>query len=83
MFFLVIECVLCGSRTHESCIRDATEGCGMDRNIGDPLNKAYEAYRNISIENENAKKQLQEKVHYKPLMQNFPFFVFILTYRTF
>ncbi|KAI5107250.1 TRAF family member-associated NF-kappa-B activator [Silurus meridionalis] len=33
----------------------------MDRNIGDPLNKAYEAYRNISIENENAKKLLQEK----------------------
>ncbi|KAK3568868.1 hypothetical protein QTP86_018955 [Hemibagrus guttatus] len=32
----------------------------MDRNIGDPLNKAYEAYRNISIENENAKKLLQE-----------------------
>ncbi|XP_060732654.1 TRAF family member-associated NF-kappa-B activator isoform X3 [Tachysurus vachellii] len=33
----------------------------MERNIGDPLNKAYEAYRNISIENENAKKLLQEK----------------------
>ncbi|TSM68833.1 TRAF family member-associated NF-kappa-B activator [Bagarius yarrelli] len=47
--------------THDSCVRDVTEGCGMDRNIGDPLNKAYEAYRNISIENENAKKLLQEK----------------------
>ncbi|XP_058248996.1 TRAF family member-associated NF-kappa-B activator isoform X2 [Hemibagrus wyckioides] len=47
--------------THDCCVRDVTEGCGMDRNIGDPLNKAYEAYRNISIENENAKKQLQEK----------------------
>ncbi|XP_053483138.1 TRAF family member-associated NF-kappa-B activator isoform X1 [Ictalurus furcatus] len=47
--------------THDSCVRDVTEGCGMDRNIGDPLNKAYEAYRNISIENENAKRQLQEK----------------------
>ncbi|XP_026768383.3 TRAF family member-associated NF-kappa-B activator isoform X1 [Pangasianodon hypophthalmus] len=47
--------------THDSCVRDVPEGCGMDRNIGDPLNKAYEAYRNISIENENAKKLLQEK----------------------
>lgn len=45
----------------------------MDRNIGDPLNKAYEAYRNISIENENAKKLLQEKVKYKLLMNLFLF----------
>lgn len=65
---LFVECVFCGCRTHDSCVRDVTEGCGMDRNIGDPLNKAYEAYRNISIENENAKKLLQEKVQDKPLM---------------
>ncbi|XP_060786096.1 TRAF family member-associated NF-kappa-B activator isoform X3 [Neoarius graeffei] len=50
--------------THDGCVRDVTEGCGMDRNIGDPLNKAYEAYRNISIENENAKKLLQEKTEH-------------------
>lgn len=60
--FRFVECVFCGCRTHDCCVRDVTEGCGMDRNIGDPLNKAYEAYRNISIENENAKKLLQEKV---------------------
>lgn len=71
LFFIVVERVFCGCRTHDSCVRDVTEGCGMDRNIGDPLNKAYEAYRNISIENENAKKQLQEKVWYKPLMHLF------------
>lgn len=54
----------------------------MDRNIGDPLNKAYEAYRNISIENENAKRQLQEKVQYKPLMHFSLFSVLTLMYIT-
>ncbi|XP_072541832.1 TRAF family member-associated NF-kappa-B activator [Salminus brasiliensis] len=34
---------------------------GMDRNISDQLNKAYEAYRNASIEKDNAKKELLQK----------------------
>ncbi|XP_007230465.2 TRAF family member-associated NF-kappa-B activator [Astyanax mexicanus] len=34
---------------------------GMDPNISDKLNKAYEAYRNASIEKDNAKKELQQK----------------------
>ncbi|XP_036423641.1 TRAF family member-associated NF-kappa-B activator [Colossoma macropomum] len=40
---------------------DVTEGHGMERNISDQLNKAYEAYRNVLIEKENAKKELQQK----------------------
>ncbi|XP_015214543.1 TRAF family member-associated NF-kappa-B activator isoform X2 [Lepisosteus oculatus] len=34
---------------------------GLDRNIGDQLNKAYEAYRQASIEKENARKELKQK----------------------
>lgn len=34
----------------------------MERNIGDQLNKAFEAYRQVSIEKDNAKKQLQQMV---------------------
>lgn len=34
----------------------------MERNMGDQLNKAFEAYRQVSIEKENAKKELQQKV---------------------
>lgn len=30
--------------------------------MGDQLNKAFEAYRQVSIEKENAKKELQQKV---------------------
>ncbi|KAL6484621.1 hypothetical protein MHYP_G00066660 [Metynnis hypsauchen] len=40
---------------------DVTEGHGMERNISDQLNKAYEAYRNVLIEKDNAKKELQQK----------------------
>lgn len=36
----------------------------MERNIGDQLNKAFEAYRQVSIEKENAKKQLQQMTEY-------------------
>lgn len=36
----------------------------MERNIGDQLNKAYEAYRQASIERDNAKKELQQMVLY-------------------
>ncbi|KAG7227526.1 hypothetical protein INR49_005341 [Caranx melampygus] len=32
----------------------------MERNIGDQLNKAFEAYRQVSIEKDNAKKELQK-----------------------
>ncbi|XP_034742471.1 TRAF family member-associated NF-kappa-B activator [Etheostoma cragini] len=32
----------------------------MERNIGDQLNKAFEAYRQVSIEKDNAKKELQQ-----------------------
>uniref|UniRef100_A0A3P9IB48 TRAF family member-associated NFKB activator n=1 Tax=Oryzias latipes TaxID=8090 RepID=A0A3P9IB48_ORYLA len=36
----------------------------MDRNIGDQLNKAFEAYRQVSIEKDNAKKELQQMSEY-------------------
>lgn len=36
----------------------------MERNIGDQLNKAYEAYRQASIERDSAKKELQQMVLY-------------------
>lgn len=36
----------------------------MERNIGDQLNKAFEAYRQVSIEKDNAKKQLQQMTEY-------------------
>ncbi|XP_018597009.1 TRAF family member-associated NF-kappa-B activator isoform X2 [Scleropages formosus] len=36
----------------------------MDRNIGDQLNKAFEAYRQASIEKESAKKKLQQKTEH-------------------
>lgn len=36
----------------------------MERNIGDQLNKAYEAYRRVSIEKDNAKKELQKMTEY-------------------
>ncbi|XP_056144978.1 TRAF family member-associated NF-kappa-B activator isoform X2 [Lampris incognitus] len=36
----------------------------MERNIGDQLNKAFEAYRQASIEKDNAKKELQQMTEY-------------------
>lgn len=36
----------------------------MERNIGDQLNKAFEAYRQVSIEKDNAKKQLEQMAEY-------------------
>ncbi|XP_061735917.1 TRAF family member-associated NF-kappa-B activator isoform X3 [Nerophis ophidion] len=36
----------------------------MERNIGDQLNKAFEAYRQVSIEKDNAKKELQQITDY-------------------
>ncbi|XP_028292801.1 TRAF family member-associated NF-kappa-B activator [Gouania willdenowi] len=36
----------------------------MERNIGDQLNKAFEAYRQVSIEKDIAKKKLQQMTEY-------------------
>ncbi|KAM4608614.1 TRAF family member-associated NF-kappa-B activator isoform 1-T2 [Polymixia lowei] len=36
----------------------------MERNIGDQLNKAFEAYRQASIEKDNAKQELQQMTDY-------------------
>ncbi|XP_033966402.1 TRAF family member-associated NF-kappa-B activator isoform X1 [Pseudochaenichthys georgianus] len=42
----------------------------MERNIGDQLNKAYEAYRQVSIEKDNAKMELQQmSVYYESFTQ--------------
>ncbi|KAA8588193.1 hypothetical protein FQN60_001387 [Etheostoma spectabile] len=48
------------SRAHVCCVRDDCGAHGMERNIGDQLNKAFEAYRQVSIEKDNAKKELQQ-----------------------
>lgn len=49
-------------RAHVCCVSDDPGARGMDRNIGDQLNKAFEAYRQVSIEKDNAKKELQKMV---------------------
>ncbi|XP_041663199.1 TRAF family member-associated NF-kappa-B activator [Cheilinus undulatus] len=36
----------------------------MERNIGDQLNKAFEAYRQVSIEKDNAKRELQQMTEF-------------------
>uniref|UniRef100_A0A3Q3QY10 Uncharacterized protein n=1 Tax=Monopterus albus TaxID=43700 RepID=A0A3Q3QY10_MONAL len=41
----------------------------MERNIGDQLNKAFEAYRQVSIEKDNAKKELQKMVTTKSFLE--------------
>ncbi|XP_025849960.2 TRAF family member-associated NF-kappa-B activator isoform X10 [Vulpes vulpes] len=41
---------------------DATEQRGMDKNIGEQLNKAYEAYRQACMDRDSAVKELQQKV---------------------
>ncbi|XP_054643877.1 TRAF family member-associated NF-kappa-B activator isoform X2 [Dunckerocampus dactyliophorus] len=42
----------------------------MERNIADQLNKAFEAYRQVSIEKDNAKKELQQITeHYQQYTQ--------------
>lgn len=57
-------------------VRHVTEGPGMDRNISEQLNKAFEAYRNVSIEKELARKELQHKVAF--VNYQFPSEVFYL-----
>lgn len=49
-------------RAHVCCVSDDCGAHGMERNIGDQLNKAFEAYRQVSIEKDNAKKELQQMV---------------------
>lgn len=49
-------------RAHVCCVSDVRAEHGMERNIGDQLNKAFEAYRQVSIEKDNVKKELQQKV---------------------
>lgn len=51
-----------GTRARDRSVRNVTEGPGMDRTISEQLNKAFEAYRNASIEKELARKELQHKV---------------------
>ncbi|CAB1427771.1 unnamed protein product [Pleuronectes platessa] len=52
------------SRAHVYWVRDDCGAHGMERNIGDQLNKAFEAYRQVSIEKDNAKKELQKMTEY-------------------
>ncbi|XP_039109374.1 TRAF family member-associated NF-kappa-B activator isoform X6 [Hyaena hyaena] len=40
---------------------DATEQRGMDKNIGEQLNKAYEAFRQACMDRDSAIKELQQK----------------------
>lgn len=47
------------------CVSDDCGAQGMERNIGDQLNKAFEAYRQVSIEKDIAKKELQKVVMMK------------------
>lgn len=63
--FLCIKTSLHLNRAHVCCVSDVFGAQGMERNIGDQLNKAFEAYRQVSIEKENAIKQLQQMVKKK------------------
>ncbi|CAI5656173.1 unnamed protein product [Oreochromis niloticus] len=49
---------------HVCCVSDDCGAQGMERNIGDQLNKAFEAYRQVSIEKDIAKKELQKVTEY-------------------
>ncbi|XP_041858645.1 TRAF family member-associated NF-kappa-B activator isoform X2 [Melanotaenia boesemani] len=49
---------------HVCCVSDDCGAQEMERNIGDQLNKAFEAYRQVSIEKDNAKKELQKMTEY-------------------
>ncbi|KAJ8416986.1 hypothetical protein AAFF_G00328640 [Aldrovandia affinis] len=51
-------------RAHVSCVSNDTEAQSMERNIGDQLNKAFEAYRQASIEKDSAERELQQKTEY-------------------
>ncbi|KAI3356211.1 hypothetical protein L3Q82_017451, partial [Scortum barcoo] len=49
---------------HVCRVSDDCGAHGMERNIGEQLNKAFEAYRQVSIEKDNAKKELQQMTEY-------------------
>ncbi|XP_061649059.1 TRAF family member-associated NF-kappa-B activator isoform X2 [Phyllopteryx taeniolatus] len=53
-----------GFWSHVCSVSDDCGVHGMERNIGDQLNKAFEAYRQVSIEKDNAKKELQQMTEY-------------------
>lgn len=59
---LVLKSTVPPLRAHVCCVSDVRAEHGMERNIGDQLNKAFEAYRQVSIEKDNVKKELQQKV---------------------
>lgn len=61
---LNIGCVICCHRAHDRSVSNDRGAHGMERNIGDQLNKAYEAYRQASIERDSAKRELQKTVLY-------------------
>ncbi|XP_071211943.1 TRAF family member-associated NF-kappa-B activator-like isoform X2 [Salvelinus alpinus] len=51
-------------RAHDCCVSNDCGAHGMERNIGDQLNKAFEAYRQASIERDSAKRELQNTNEY-------------------
>lgn len=64
-FFNILYVYICVCRAHACCVSDDCGAHGMERNIGDQLNKAFEAYRKVSIEKDIAKKDLQKMVKMK------------------
>ncbi|KAJ8255352.1 hypothetical protein GJAV_G00203890 [Gymnothorax javanicus] len=51
-------------KAHVGGVSNGTEVQNMERNIGDQLNKAFDAYRQASIEKDLAKRELQQKKEY-------------------
>ncbi|XP_064868408.1 TRAF family member-associated NF-kappa-B activator-like isoform X2 [Oncorhynchus nerka] len=51
-------------RAHDCRVSNDRGAHGMERNIGDQLNKAFEAYRQASIERDSAKRELQKTNEY-------------------
>ncbi|XP_024863437.1 TRAF family member-associated NF-kappa-B activator isoform X2 [Kryptolebias marmoratus] len=51
-------------RAHVCRVSDGRGAQGMEKNIGDQLNKAFEAYRQASIEKDNAQKELKKMTEY-------------------
>lgn len=67
---LTVACFLhlCACRANERSVSDGSEVRGMEKNIADQLNKAFDAYRTASIERDNAKKELQQKVAHREIV---------------
>lgn len=47
---------------HTILYSDATGQGGMDKNIGEQLNRAYEAFRQACMDRDSAVRELQQKV---------------------